>query len=188
MTFFTIPYRGKTKTGTEILIRYPRRSDLDAAWRYINAVSKEKTFVSVQGESISRKSEAEYLKSLLKKIAEKREVALWAFRNGRLIGTSSISIGDKIRKHIGKFGIIIAKDFRGQGIGSFLMRIVLREAKKKFPRLKIVTLGVFANNQIARKMYAKFGFREYGKLPKGFTTARGYVDHIYMYTRLRPRK
>ncbi len=41
------------------------------------------------------------------------------------------------------------------------------EAEKNIPQLKIVTLGVFASNLLAKQIYEKFGFKEYGRLPRG---------------------
>lgn len=35
------------------------------------------------------------------------------------------------------------------------------------PQLRIVTLGIFDSNLIAKSMYEKFGFKEHGRLPKG---------------------
>lgn len=83
--------------------------------------------------------------------------------------------------HIGNFGISIAKDFRGEGIGKLLMQTVLDEAVKEIPDLQMVTLGVFSNNDLAKKMYEEFNFVEFGRLPKGVKLEVGFTDHIYMY-------
>ena len=56
-----IVYQGKTKTGKEILIRYPQKGDELKLWEYINKLSKEKTFVRLQGEEVSKEDEAKYL-------------------------------------------------------------------------------------------------------------------------------
>lgn len=87
---------------------------------------------------------------------------------------------DKAEKHVGTFGITMAKDFRNKGIGTTLMELVLEEAKK-LKDLKIITLGVFGNNPIAKNLYKKLGFVEYGYLPKGIVHKGKFVDHIYMY-------
>lgn len=61
------------------------------------------------------------------------------------------------------------------------MKLTLKEADKNLPKLRIITLGVFSDNALAQKMYEKFGFKEYGRLPKGVLHKNKYVDHIYMY-------
>jgi len=61
------------------------------------------------------------------------------------------------------------------------MDMVLEEARKNITDLQIITLGVFGNNPIAKKMYEKKGFKEYGLLPKGIQHKGELVDHFYMY-------
>lgn len=143
-----IVFKGKTARGQQIVIRYPRASDLKELLNYINALSKEKTFISFQN---------------------------------KLIGIASIDLGERVSKHVGNLGISVAKDFRAQGVGSLLMENILKEAKKYLPNLRIITLAVFANNPVAAKMYQKFGFKEYGKLPNAILHRGRLVDRIYMY-------
>lgn len=176
-----IIYRGKTKKGNEIVIRYPLSTDAQKMCNYINILSDEQTFIRFQGEKMSLEEETKYLEIQLKKIILNQVVLLLVFSNDKLIGQSDIVMQDKIEKHIGIFGITLAKDFRGEGIGKLLMNLVLNEAKKNIPQLQIIKLGVYANNELAIKIYKKAGFKEFGKLPKGILTPKGYFDHIYMF-------
>ena len=176
-----IIYQGKTKKGHGILIRYPAKGDLRELQKYINALSKEQTFIVFQGEHVTLKDERKYLSDQLKKIAKKEAVKLIALRGKEIIGISDITMQEKVEKHIGVFGITVARKFRGEGIGKLLMGMVLKEAKKNLPKLKIVKLGIFANNDLAMTMYKQFGFKEFGRLPKGILYKDGAVDHIYMY-------
>lgn len=179
-----IVFTGKTSKKNPITIRYPKSSDAKAMCEYINALSKERTFVSSQGEEVSLDEEEKYLKKQLEKIAKRMSVQLLVFSYKNLIGISGIEMGEKINKHTGTFGISIAKDFRKEGIGSLLMKLVMEEAVKQICQLEIITLGVFGNNSIAKKMYEKFGFSTYGNLPNGVKLPDGYVDHIYMYKKI----
>ena len=65
------------------------------------------------------------------------------------------------------------------------MKLTLEEAEKNLPELRLVTLGVFEINTLAREMYMKFGFQEYGRLPEGSQYKDQYVDDIYMYKKIR---
>lgn len=165
----------------EAVIRYPIKEDAKLMWEYINALSKEQTFISFQGEEVLLEEEEKYLKSQLERISKNLSVLLLVVCEGKVIGISGIDMKVRTEKHIGVFGISIAKEFRGEGIGSKLMQLVTSEAEKNIPQLEIITLGCFANNELARQMYQKFGFLEYGNLPKGIKLEKGYVDHIYMY-------
>ena len=53
--------------------------------------------------------------------------------------------------------------------------------KKKLSGIKIVTLEVYSTNDIARNLYKKFGFIEYGKLPNGVSRSGKFEDEFMMY-------
>ena len=60
-----IIYQDKTKTGKEILIRYPETGDLEEMLNFINELSDERTFIRYQGEHETLESEKKYLESRL---------------------------------------------------------------------------------------------------------------------------
>ena len=176
-----IVYAGKTSKEREIIIRYPTLSDAPEMWRYINELSQEKTFVRFQGEEISLEYETKFLNGGLEKIKNKRAVQLLVFSSNTLIGISAIDLKDKSESHEGVFGLSVAKDFRGEGIGKLLMKLTIDEAVNKLSDLRIITLGVFGDNDLAYTLYEKLGFKEFGRLPGGSKHRDKYVDHIYMY-------
>jgi len=177
-----IVYQGKsTKSGKQIIFRYPTKDDLKSAWEYINMLSKEQTFINYQGEEITLEMEEKWLEGEIKKISEEKAVQLFVYANNKIVGISGISMKDKAEMHIGNFGISLAKEFRGEGIGTLLMEQVLKEAGKNLKDLKIIILGVFENNPIAKKLYKNMGFVEFGNLPKGLIRKGEFIDHIYMY-------
>lgn len=172
------------KIRKNIIFRYPTKNDLKAVWEYINTISKEQTFILFQEEEITWEEEEKWLEGELKKITEHKSVQLFAFADKKLIGVSGISMKDKAEKHVGTFGITMAKDFRNKGIGRVLMEKVLQQAKKNLKGLKIIILGVFGNNPIAKNLYQKMGFVEYGNLPNGILHKGKCVDHTYMYKKV----
>jgi len=176
-----IVYQGKTKTGKEITIRYPEVGDLEQLLKYINTLSDERTFIRYQGEHETLESEKKYLKKKLDEIKNKKTVHLLVVHNGKIVGASDINMRDKTEKHIGLFGIAMAKDFRGEGIGKLLMDLVLKEAKKELEGFKIAVLEVYSTNNIATKLYSKMGFIEYGILPNGVSRNNTFEDAILMY-------
>ncbi len=177
----TIVYQGKSKSGKDLMFRYPIDKDLQMLRNYINTLSREKTFIIFQGEQVSLEEERKYLDSQLKAIIEDRAVQLLAFSEEILVGNTQINLQTKAIKHIGVFGISLAKEFRGEGIGTLLMEKLIEEAKQHLKGLKIITLECFGNNKIAKKLYEKMGFIKYGNLPKGIIYKDTPVDHIYMF-------
>lgn len=185
MKLGSIVYKGKTKKGLEIIVRYLAKDDIEMLLTYINTLSKECTFIKFQGEQLTLKEEKKYLDDFLEKSEKNLAVKLLVFTGSKLVAVSDITPSDKIESHIGSFGITVATEYRNQGIGKLLTNLVLAEAKKNLKDLRIIKLGVFANNPIAKIMYEKFGFIEYGNLPEGVKHKDKYVNHLYMYKKIR---
>ncbi len=180
----TIVFNGQSKSGKNLIFRYPTENDLQVLCDYINNLSKEKTFILFQGEQVSLEDEKRYLDTQLKAISIGKAVQLLAFSEGILIGNTQINLYDKATKHVGIFGIALAKEFRGEGIGALLMEKIIKEAEKNLQGLKIIILSRLGNNEIAEKLYKKMGFKEYGRLPEGVTHREKLVDHVYMYKKI----
>ncbi|QQG41402.1 MAG: N-acetyltransferase [Candidatus Woesebacteria bacterium] len=170
----------ETINGEEIVVRYPKSGDAGVMCEYINTLSKEKTYIMMQGEQMTITDEEKYLKGQLEKIGKKETVQLLLFVDGKIAGVTAIDLKNRIKSHIGVFGISLAKEYRGKGLGKLLMKLVLDEAKK-LSKLKIVTLEVFAENEKAQNMYKSFGFVQYGMLPGGNLYKGKMVDDIQMY-------
>jgi RimJ/RimL family protein N-acetyltransferase len=167
--------------GLSVLIRYPESGDTKIMCDYINEISQEKTYITWQGEEISLEHEDKYLKKQIERIKKNETVQLLLFVDGELSGISAIDLGNRVKSHIGVFGITITQKYRGKGFGKLLMKLILEQASKNLPKLKLVTLEVFAENKKAIYMYEKFGFVEYGKLPGGNLYKGKMVDDIQMY-------
>ena len=180
-----VVFTGKSSKGKEFLIRYLNKDDLEALLNYINELSQEQTFILYQGEKVTLEEETKYLQGQLEKMEKNECVQLLVFSDNKLIGLSSIDMRKRAEKHLGDFGISLHKDYRGEGIGSKLMELVLTEAKNNLPELKIVLLGAFGNNAQAIAMYKKFGFVQYSLLPKGIFYKGNYIDGIDMYKVIR---
>lgn len=180
-----IVYQGKTKTGREILIRYPQKGDEFEMLKFINQISDERIFVRYQGEHETPGSEVRYLGSVLDAINNRKEVCLLVFSNNQLVASTDVHLLDKTEKHIGIFGIILNKDFRGEGLGQHLMELILKEAKKELKELKIVTLEVYEANIVAQNLYKKMDFVQYGLLPKGISRDGAFEDAILMYKNIK---
>lgn len=176
-----IVFQGKTKKGTEIFVRYPEAGDVEEMLQYINELSKEKTFIRYQGEQETLESESKWLEERLNQIKNKKAVHLLAFYNDKLVGATEIHMMDKTEKHIGILGISISKDFRGNGLGKLLVELILKEAKRKILAIKIVTLQVYSTNDIAKNLYEKIGFVDYGLLPNGIIRGEKLEDTVLMY-------
>lgn len=181
---FKIVFQGPTKTGLEIVVRYPQLGDERQMMDFINTLSKEGTFIRLQGEQYTLEQEKKVLEGFLKNIKEKKGISLLAFAGGDLIASCGVTLKNLVEGHVAEIGITIAKEYRGQGVGRKVMEVALKEAQKQLPGLRIVMLGCYANNHVALNLYKKLGFVEYGTLPEGILQKGQFIDHIYLYKKL----
>lgn len=171
-------------SGEPILIRYPNINDAPKMCEYINEISREKTFILYQGEQISEMEETVFLDGELTKIENHRAVLLLVFAGenaDKLIGIGNINLQEKVERHLGLLGMSISQEYRGKGLGALLLKNLLTQAEKHLPELRLIRLTVFGNNPVAKKLYEKHGFIEYGRLPGGIRHQDVFVDSILMY-------
>ena len=164
-----------------VTIRDLRQGDAPAMLEFINALSEERTFVLFQGEQLSLEQEEAWLEGRLAEVIDCRGISLGAFLGTRAIGSTSIIAKPLAERHVGVFGLSVSHDFRGLGLGAALMDAVIEESEKRLQDLRIIELGVFASNELARKLYESRGFEEFGILPAGVQHRNEFVDHVLMY-------
>jgi len=177
-----IVYQDKAEGLT---VRFPTMKDVEPMLNYINTLSNERTYTRSQGEQITLEHEKVYVKNLLEKMARKESLCLLAFHGKELIGVGGIAMQDRVEKHVGILGISLVKSARGIGLGSLLMELLEKEGKSYLPQMKIITLEVFSNNEVALNLYKKMGYIVYGVLPRGVLVKRRYVDRILMHKPVR---
>ena len=181
-----IIFKGKTKKGSNIVIRYPEMKDARSMLEFDNKLSSEQTFVLTQGEQKTLAEAEELLKTSLAKIKANDLVLLMAFSEGRCAGRAAIRIkNNTVSAHVGTLVIAVGSDFRGGGIGELLMKTVIDEAREKLRELKIIDLDVFGSNIPARRLYKKFGFIECGIMPRGYRRKGKYDDCVWMYKKIK---
>ena len=122
------------------------------------------------------------LKGNLESVAEdENDFLVSAFIGDEMIGDLGVTV---VKPHIkflhrGYMGMSIRQEYTGSGLGSFMMKLALEQAKEN--GFEQVELGVFSDNDRARHLYSKFGFKEYGINPRAFKLKDGtYRDEIIM--------
>ena len=111
--------------------------------------------------------------------ASENSIFLLAFEGEELVGMLNIRGGKrKAVRHVGELGISIASGYRGQGIGTALMREAVHWARQT-GILTRIQLFVFARNQRAIHLYENFGFKIEGTLHRAIFRGGEYLnDHI----------
>lgn len=96
-------------------------------------------------------------------------IALLTFQGGAL----------KKYEHHGTIGMIVHKDWRGQGIGKALLTAIIYWAHFH-PFIEKLCLEVLASNNNAIELYKKLGFIEEGRQTKQVKLSNGQYDDIVL--------
>lgn len=145
----------------------------------INAVASEK--IHLQTEVYQSTPAWEHL--LSKGISHRDGfVLLVAELGGQIVGFARLvsgTCGPKDR-HVGNVGIAVQREYRGAGIGSMLLRELLRLAPQ-LGCLKL-TADIIASNDRSRRLFEKFGFFAEGVRRHQYRINDHYVDELLMAT------
>ena len=106
---------------------------------------------------------------------------LGAFLDDTLIGMVGFSRerGERVLHKGSIWGMYIAAEAQGQGLGRALMRDAIRRAKD-MPGLQQIGLGVISGNDYARSLYTSLGFQSCGIERRAILVNGEYHDDEYM--------
>jgi RimJ/RimL family protein N-acetyltransferase len=106
---------------------------------------------------------------------------------GQLVGVTVLYREPRMKSHHKAFifGMYVAPEYRGQGIGRALLEAAVSRARQ-LPDLRQLTLTVVASNQAAYSLYKSCGFETFG-LERGAVEIDGNTyDVAYMTRQLEP--
>jgi RimJ/RimL family protein N-acetyltransferase len=111
------------------------------------------------------------------------EARLWllATRGDEIIGILSFNVHSRRRQaHAGSFGMLVHNSWRGKGVGTALVAVLLDWARTH-PTIEKVCLSVFSSNEAGLALYRKTGFVEEGRQRgQAKLAADRYVDEVLM--------
>lgn len=167
----------------KITIKKFSKKDLKNAKKFqyfINSLIAEKAQI-LRNKKLSLKEERKWLKETLGGINKHKKVLLVAECDNKIVGTTGIDLDKGQKSHIGNFGITIRNGYRGIGLGKYLMKEILKLAKKELKsKPKIIRLSVFSTNKPAINLYKKYGFKQAARIPKQLQYKGKLVDEIVM--------
>ena len=167
----------KTKNGLKIIFRPEQPGDTEMLWVMFSTLSKKS--VSNLLPPISR----DRVESWTTDIDYDEVLAIVAVLtendNTRIIGTTSLRFNSqKPLKHKAELGLTIHEDYQNMGIGSALLKHIIKVARTK--KLKKIHLNVSATNERAIHLYKKAGFTTEGILQKESYVNSRYRDEYRM--------
>ena len=165
------------RDGQKVILRTPRREDLDDLMELINSLVDEKAEIALTVK-VTREEEAEWLPKMLARLEKDELFFLVAEVDRKVVASSDIHILGGDEKHVGVIGIVIKSGFRGLGIGTEMVKTLVEQAA--LLKLKVLMLHVFATNKRAVHVYEKVGFVQTGRVPKKHFRQGRYIDEVIM--------
>jgi ribosomal protein S18 acetylase RimI-like enzyme len=116
---------------------------------------------------------------IYEKVTNGDAVLLVAEVDSRIMGSCQVTrvSPGSLKSHRGELSIGIRKDHRGKGIGAALLEQAVERCRGKF---EAIELTVFSNNQAAKGLYEKFGFKLIGVRPRAIKRGSTYFDEDMM--------
>lgn len=165
--------------GRTCVLRVPRAGDAEALIDYLRAIASETEYIlwTPQGPFPTKEGEIAYIESLA---ASPQTLCLLADVDGEVAGNCQIVFNSKWKvAHRSSIVIALKQKFWGLGIGTALLRELLGEAERRGVRQ--TELDVVAENNRARGLYEKLGFRAVATLPAAIRFTDGSLhDEIHM--------
>ena len=138
----------------ELLIREAGPNDAASLVSFLNRVSVETDFTSLDGDGILL-TDTEMELFLDKQAHSENQITLLALLNDEIAGIVNITADQRKRvRHIGDLFIVIGKKYWNNGLGSFLLEEVVEWAQAS-GILRRLQLTVQTRNQAAVHLYQK---------------------------------
>lgn len=113
---------------------------------------------------------------------------VWGAWNAQQVLVGSVGLlhlpQDKLRHKAALYAVYVAACARGEGLGRRLLEAVITHTRL-LTDLRLLNLGVTANNTAALRLYQSLGFVEYGCEPAALSVDGLCHDEILMQLRLR---
>jgi len=157
-----------------IVYRKAQPEDAAKLLEYLKAVGSESNNLTFGANGIPLSVEQEA--QLLENMANSEHSALFIAVDGDEIVANGCIEGSKNPRfrHRCNLAISVRKPYWGMGIGSGMMKELLRFAKNA--RAELISLEVRSDNERAKALYRKFGFEPYGTFPHYFKLGNEYFD------------
>nr|WP_319489935.1 GNAT family protein [uncultured Caproiciproducens sp.] len=167
------------KNGKELIIRKAAEEDAEQMVQFRTHISRESDFLSFGEDEIEITAEKE--RSIIQcENTKDNSIIIIALINEEIAGFISFKGGDRIRKrHAGKMGVSVRKQFWGLGIGNILLKSLIEWAIGT-RIIKKIDLLTRADNEKAIKLYEKYGFRKEGILTRDLCIKGKFYDSLSM--------
>ena len=171
-------FEGRLKDGRTLRIGHARVEDAAELLAYARRAGGESDFLSFgAGElDMTVEDEAAFIANLE---GGRHHFMLTGVVDGAIVSAASITRGKRPRlRHIGTFGISVARSHWGLGVGKRMCLTTLDVARRV--GVTRIELRVRADNDKAIRLYESVGFVRDGVAPRGIRIGEEYFDDVMM--------
>lgn len=176
-----LPWRGVDRAGESLELRLATPGDAVAWVDHLRRITTETPWMLQSGED-PLPTVLEQRSLLEEYDAREGSLAILAGRPGEreIRGTLTLASGRSRRsEHAAELSMGVGRAWWGRGLGSVLMGAGLTWASRS-PILRRVSLSVFQDNEVARRLYERVGFATEGVLKRYVRLERRYEDLVVM--------
>lgn len=176
-----LPWRGVDRAGESLELRVAEANDAAMWVDHLRRITLETPWM-LQSEQDPLLTVLEQRSLLEEYEAREGSVAIVATRPGarEIRGTLTLASGRSRRNaHAAELSMGVGRAWWGRGLGTLLMGAGLTWASQS-PILRRVSLSVFQDNEVARRLYERVGFSTEGVLKRYVRYAPGYEDLVVM--------
>ncbi|GAA0088407.1 GNAT family N-acetyltransferase [Clostridium perfringens] len=167
------------KDSKNLILRKPLEYDAENIIKYLNTVGSESNnLLFGKGEfPLTVEQEKAYISRINQ---SSNSFMVLGTINNEIVSVAQLSSPNMKRiSHNSAIAISVKKDYWNIGIGSAVMEELIKFAKDK-GSIKTISLGVREYNNIAIKLYEKYGFKKIGTHKNYFNIEETYYDKILM--------
>ncbi|MDO5521949.1 MAG: GNAT family protein [bacterium] len=167
------------KNGMSLTIQEAVKSDAQQIIEYLNTIGGESDNLLFGANEFDLSVELE--ENFIERAKQSPNSVVFVGRiNDEIVCLGNAREYERKRiSHIQELGVSVKKKYWGIGVGTCLMQALIQSAKET-KTIKILHLGVKADNTAAIYLYKKMGFEEMGRFKKFFKIGTEYYDEILM--------
>lgn len=164
---------------SDLIIRPPTPADTKAMLTYMERLTSENDNNIVFDPGQFHYTEPQEQAWIESHQDPTQAILLIAEHQGRIVAITELAREKPLtRSHVAGLGISIDRAYRGQGLGTKLIGLLLAWAREQ--KIKRVELKVLARNTVALQLYRKFGFQEEGRHKMALCKQGHFVDDLSM--------
>ncbi|MEM4391129.1 MAG: GNAT family N-acetyltransferase, partial [Candidatus Diapherotrites archaeon] len=164
--------------GRKVLIRTFTKDDVGKLKNFLNKLVEEGAYIAID-QRLDTEDEREMVNDMILRMNRKELIVWVGVHDNRIIAkVSAEKMSGRERDNV-SLSFYVDKDFRGVGLGTILIRLIVNEALKTFDPHNLY-LTVYSDNTKAIKLYEREGFVKCGVLPGWVKHNNKYLNRVYM--------